>query len=113
MIGIYDIRVSERLQLKADLTATEALEIARQVEVQSKEGKKMREEVSGQVDVNRLAECNKKSKKKFFIEKAIYVANVVWYITYLKNVRLSIQDVENAGTLVIGSAYVEAEVQVK
>lgn len=42
VIGIQDTKVSEKLQLINDLTLDKALEIARQLEIQFTEGKKIR-----------------------------------------------------------------------
>lgn len=56
MIGICDTRASERMQLMNDLTLEKAFEIARQAEVQVKEGKKISQEDSEATkeEVNRV-----------------------------------------------------------
>jgi len=59
VIGIRDTRVSEKLQLTSDLTVDKALEIARQSEIQSKEGKKIRQEVEEETKVNRVSQRKK------------------------------------------------------
>ena len=64
VIGMRDTRTSERLQLAADLTVEKALDMARQAETQSKEGKKIREEFSNQMKFNRLLEKAKISNFK-------------------------------------------------
>lgn len=59
VIEIQDTRTFERLQLMNDLTANKALEIARQAEIQAKENKKIRKEIS-QIEINRIGENRKK-----------------------------------------------------
>ena len=61
VIGIRDPRVSERMQLAADLKISKALEMARQAETQAKEGKRIREELTNLqlAEVNRIANRKK------------------------------------------------------
>lgn len=63
VIGIRDTRTSERLQLVSDLTVNKATEMARQAEIQSREGKMIREEFSHQAEVNRLSDRRKANPK--------------------------------------------------
>lgn len=60
VIGIRDSRVSERMQLTADLKMSRALEMARQAETQTREGKRIREEMASL----QLAEVNRIGNKK-------------------------------------------------
>lgn len=62
VIGIRDSRASERLQLISDLTINKTIELARQAEIQAREGKKIRDDVSQQSQVNRVAENKRKGK---------------------------------------------------
>ncbi|XP_029163411.1 uncharacterized protein K02A2.6-like [Nylanderia fulva] len=62
IIGIRDSRASERLQLISDLTINKTIELARQAEIQAREGKKIRDDVSQQSQVNRVAENKRKGK---------------------------------------------------
>nr|XP_012235931.1 PREDICTED: uncharacterized protein LOC105680077 [Linepithema humile] len=48
VIGVKDARISERLQLSADLTLEKALNMARQAETQAKEGKMLRKEAESE-----------------------------------------------------------------
>lgn len=65
VIGVRDMRTSERLQLMADLTLEKALNVARQAEIQAKEGKLLRKEVAAEnSEINRVSRFQK-NKKKF------------------------------------------------
>lgn len=59
VIGIRDTRASERQQLINDLTVDKALEIARQSEIQSKEGKKLRQIIEEETEVNQVSQKGK------------------------------------------------------
>lgn len=63
-IGICDTRASERMQLINDLTLEKALEIARQSEIQAKEGRKMRQEIEEETEVNRVVQREKNPHKQ-------------------------------------------------
>lgn len=54
VIGLRDVRTSERMQLKPDLTLEEAVTMARQAEIQSKQSKLMRENDPEIIDVCKL-----------------------------------------------------------
>lgn len=64
VIGVRDTKTSERLQLIADLTLEKAITMARQAEIQSKEGKNLRKEVTERAEVNKISN-NNKAKGKF------------------------------------------------
>ncbi|XP_071646588.1 uncharacterized protein [Temnothorax longispinosus] len=62
--GIRDTRASGRIQLINDLTLEKAFEIARQAEIQAKEGRKMRQETEEETEVNRVVQKEKNPHKQ-------------------------------------------------
>ncbi|EZA47292.1 hypothetical protein X777_16444, partial [Ooceraea biroi] len=64
VIGIRDTRASERLQLINDLTLEKALEIARQAEIQAKEGKTLRHATDEETEVNRVFQKRRNFRKQ-------------------------------------------------
>lgn len=64
VIGLCNTHASERMQLRNDLTLEKAFEMARQAEIQAKEGKKMRQEISeATIEVNRVSKTGKNLSK--------------------------------------------------
>ncbi|XP_026825789.1 uncharacterized protein K02A2.6-like [Ooceraea biroi] len=64
VIGIRDTRASKRLQLINDLTLEKALEIARQAEIQAKEGKTLRHATDEETEVNRVFQKRRNFRKQ-------------------------------------------------